>query len=134
MSKPLPLGPGGCTPSAECNEVSLCRNASQLFKCCIYLSTCWTEVIGLMSKADQTIDVATPQAAIFHGVRIPGVGFMAIGDSLFFKAGEIVAEIDGLPAYQSDTWEAWRKKGQGDSVFTVLDLSHAITTRTITRL
>lgn len=127
------MSDGGCINGAECDAANNCKVSLQIFRCCRYQSACFTDVIGLVGRKDQTIDGATPKDAILHAMRIPGVGFRVLGDSTHFKAGDLITEIDGKPAHDTATWDAWLKSDTG--IFTVLDAdSHKSTTRTITRL
>lgn len=128
---------GGCFASSQCDGPSNnCFPAIQLYQCCrIDALACYTQVIGLMARQDQAIDANTPRDEIFNGVLIKKVGVMAIGDSRHFKAGEIITQVDGLPAHAETSWAAWLKKGAGDSIFTVADAdTHKTSDRTITRL
>lgn len=131
---PQPLDPGGCTYSAVCNAANTCSPGPSYFKCCVYLGNCFTEGSGLMGRKDQTIDGKTPVDAITHTVRLPKVGLIVIGDSQHFKAGEIIVEVDSLPAHDEASWETWLKKGVGDCVYKVLEAhTHTVTTRMIAR-
>lgn len=127
------FGPGGCVYNSQCSDAMTCLAASILFKCCRYLEACWTEGNALIGRKDQTIDATTPKDAITRMQRQPKIGFIVIGDSEHFKAGEMIVAINGLPAHDTASWDAWLKSDV--ATFTVLDSqSHRPTARTITRL
>lgn len=125
--------PGGCNYSSECSAASYCIESSPVLKCCRYPPACFTEGSGMMAHDDQTISANTPEDAVTRFVRLPKVGMMVIGDSHDFKAGEVIVSIDGLPAYEAATWDAWLKTKS--ATFKVLATgTRKPTTRTITRL
>lgn len=134
------MSDGGPTPSAQCTAGNLCAASSPLFTCVRYPPNCWTEVVGLMGRADQAIDAMTPQDSItrfsiLFNLNGDLIGLIAIGDSSHFKAGEVVVEVDGMPAGDTATWAHWLKKGGGDCHYLVLDSNtRKPVSRTITRL
>ena len=118
-------GPGGCNFASQCSDQNYCLEAPATLKCCRYPPACWTEGIGLMGRVEQAIDARTPLDAItrfsIHINRAGNViGCMVLGDSVHFKAGDIIVEVDGMPAGDGATWAKWLTKS-GDCTYLVLD-------------